>query len=372
MTESQFNWTEYARKLRTTLADNEDADLAFFDEDLQGVKIVALGESTHGSREIFQMKHRMISYLVRKHGFRVVSFEAGIQPCRNIDAYVRFGRGNPVKALSSQTYWTWDTVEVLDLLEWMRSYNQDCVRGEECRFAGVDMKPIEEACDNLRKLLLEYSIPETEKALDVIAACRDVAWFQKDPQGLPDVRWLNGWIALHRHDLRRFYSEETLQWMLEDARYISQYVLSVEEFQSEKGMNGYGLRDEFMARNIKRILDQNPEEKLIIWAHNGHIARDHRMKSLGWHLKQLFGSLYYSAGIIMGTGGFQARDMKTMELKSFAVNEPLPGTWEEELFASLNKQNWYIRLRKGCAESEEFYEWAKKRKTRPVDRSGIC
>ncbi len=42
-------------------------------EDLAGLRemigdetiIVSLGESTHGSKEIFQMKHRLVEYLVR-------------------------------------------------------------------------------------------------------------------------------------------------------------------------------------------------------------------------------------------------------------------------------------------------------------------
>ena len=363
MIQDLFNWRQYARKLRTVVADDDDADLAFFDEELRDVKIIALGESTHGSREIFQMKHRMISYLVRKLGFRVVSIEAGIEPCRNIDAYVRLGKGDPNKALSSQGYWTWDTIEVMDLLEWMRSYNLNCTQGETCCFAGFDMKPIEGACDNLRRLILGRSIPDVDKALEVIAACRDVAWFQKETQGLPDFHWLNGWIDVHRHDLRRFCSEETLRCAVEDARYISQYVLTVEEFQSKDGMKGYGLRDEYMARNIKRFLDENPNEKLIVWAHNGHIARDERMKSLGYYLKKEFGNLYYSAGIMMGMGGFQARNMQTMELISYSIKEPLAGSWEAEISETFNKQNWYIQLRKGCADSEAFNEWATREKT---------
>jgi erythromycin esterase len=360
MEKNQFNWTQYAKKLRTVVADTDDADLTFFIEDLQGVKIVALGESTHGSREIFQMKHRMISYLVRKQGFRVVSIEAGIEPCRNIDAFVRYGVGDPKKALSSQSYWTWDTIEVMGLLEWMRSYNLNCIRGEECRFAGFDMKPIEGACDNLRRLILGRTIPEADKALGIIAACRDVIWYHGEPQTLPDVLWLNGWIAIHRHDLRRFCSEETLWNTLEDARYVSQFVISVEENQSQGSTTGFGVRDEFMAKNIKRIMDENPNEKLIVWAHNGHIAKNDQMRSLGWHLKNEFGSQYYSAGILMGAGGFQSRDMKTMQLMSYMLKEPLPETWERELFESFNKQNWFIQLRKGCVESESFYGWAKR------------
>ena len=357
-----FNWMQYAKKLRTAVADEEDSDLAFFEEELRGVKIVALGEATHGSREIFQLKHRMISYLVRKLGFRIVSLEAGLTPCRNIDAYVRYGAGNPYQALSSQSYWTWDTVEVMDMLEWMRAYNTGCAAGEQCRFAGFDMKPIEGACDNLRKLLLGRAVPGTEKALEIIAACRDVTWFQKEPQGLPEVGWLNGWINVHRPDLLRFCSAEALQYAVEDARYIGQFVHTVAEYQSEDGMDGYGQRDVFMARNVQRLLEENPQEKIIVWAHNGHIARDERMHSMGWHLKRAFGAQYYSAGVMIGAGGLQSRDMQSMELRSYTVKEPIPGSWEEELHGAFNKQNWYVQIRTGCRQSNDFQEWAGREK----------
>ncbi len=358
MTLASFPWKEYAKKLRTVVSDNEDTDLAFFDEEMRGVRIVALGESTHGSREIFQLKHRMISYLVRKLGFRVVSLEAGLEPCRNIDAYISNGKGDPNKALTSQSYWTWDTIEVMDLLEWMRSYNLNCEKGEECSFAGFDMKPIEGACDHLRRLLLGRAIPGTDHALEIIAACRDVIWYHNQPQDLPDFQWLLGWLTLHQHDLRQFCSETALQLALEDARYISQYVRAIEELQIKTELPDYGLRDEFMARNIMRILEEHPKEKIIVWAHNGHITIDAKMKSLGWHLRKKFGNQYYSAGVFIGAGGFQSRDMQTMELKSFMRKEPYPGSWEEELFASFGKQNWYLQLRKGCMDRQGFYEWA--------------
>jgi erythromycin esterase len=34
-------------------------------------RIVAMGEATHGSREFFQMKHRMLEFLAEKMGFTV-------------------------------------------------------------------------------------------------------------------------------------------------------------------------------------------------------------------------------------------------------------------------------------------------------------
>ncbi|MEA4812747.1 MAG: erythromycin esterase family protein [Anaerolineaceae bacterium] len=357
MKEKPFDWKPFARKLRTVLADDDDSDLAFLNEDLRGIRIVALGEETHGTREIFQLKHRLISYLVRKQGFRVISFEAGMEPCRNIDNFVFQGKGDPYLALSSQSYWTWDTVEVMDMLKDLRQYNLSCPEGEECRFAGFDMKPIEIACDNLRRFVIASEAPEKEKALEVIASCRDTGWYIGKKQDLPDITWLNGWFALHRYTLLKTHNESAYQLARQDLRYISQYILCVKAVQ-EGETSWTGSRDYFMAQNVMRILDESPDLKLIVWAHNAHIANDQKEKSMGWYLRQKYGNQYYAAGFLTGGGAFQSRDAKTMELRSFTIKNPYPDSWAEEFHAQLGRQNWFIPLRQPSVQSAGFDEWA--------------
>lgn len=362
MTDVNFDWKNYATKLRSVLPEGDDEDLSFLAEELDGVQVVALGEATHGTREIFQMKHRLISYLVRNHGFRLVTFEAGVEPCRHIDAYVRYGRGDLGEALSRQTYWTWDTLEVTQLLEWMRAYNLSCPPGAECGFAGFDMKPIESACDNLRRVVLASSLEGKEKALEVIRDCRDVIWYQEEKQDIPDVYWLNGWFAQARQDLLKQISMPEYELALEDARYISQFVLTQESIQAGKEENWAGSRDYYMARNVKRLLDENPDLKLIVWAHNGHVANDPVYQSMGWHLRRWLGSRYFTIGFSFGTGAFQSRDSKTYELRSFMIEKPFPGTWDEFFFNAFGKQNWFLRTRKGIQETPEFHAWASVKK----------
>jgi erythromycin esterase len=41
-----------------------------------GVRVVGLGESTHGTAEFFRLKHRLVEYLVTAHGFRTFAMEA--------------------------------------------------------------------------------------------------------------------------------------------------------------------------------------------------------------------------------------------------------------------------------------------------------
>ena len=43
-------------------------------------RLVALGEATHGTREFFQLKHRMLEFLVSEMGFTVFGIEATICP----------------------------------------------------------------------------------------------------------------------------------------------------------------------------------------------------------------------------------------------------------------------------------------------------
>ncbi|KAF0245059.1 MAG: hypothetical protein FD180_1948, partial [Planctomycetota bacterium] len=103
-------------------------------------KIVALGEATHGTREFFQLKHRFLEYLVARLGFTVFAIEASQSECRAIDDYVLHGRGDARAALAGVRYWTWNTEEVLSMIEWMRAWNADPGHVAKVRFRGFDMQ----------------------------------------------------------------------------------------------------------------------------------------------------------------------------------------------------------------------------------------
>ena len=51
-------------------------DLRRMESIIGNARIVAMGEATHGTREFFQLKHRMLKFLVEKKGFTVFGIEA--------------------------------------------------------------------------------------------------------------------------------------------------------------------------------------------------------------------------------------------------------------------------------------------------------
>ena len=100
-------------------------DLMPLKEMIGNARIVALGEATHGTHEFFQMKHRMLEFLVEEMGFNTFAMEANWPEANLINDYVHTGKGDPAELLKGLYFWTWDTQEVLDMIRWMRAYNEN-------------------------------------------------------------------------------------------------------------------------------------------------------------------------------------------------------------------------------------------------------
>lgn len=360
-----------AHPLRTHVADACTRDLQPLKEMLSGVRIIGLGESTHGTREIFQLKHRLTRFLVEEMGFRVFSIEAGIEPCRAIDDYVMMGKGDKYRALSAQGYWTWDTAEVMDMIDWMREHNLRCRRGDECRFFGFDMKPIEGACDALLDFLHPLAGGDFSRLEEIVMQSRGTVWMSTG-QSIPDIFYLLGWLRAHEYELIDGSCPQAYQLALENAHYIFQYISCMAGYV-ENPAAPYRDRDFYMAENVTRLLDTLPAgSKLIVWAHNAHIAVDEEWKNLGWELRQRYGSLYYPCAIGFGAGGFQSRLMSEQNFEDiggmvmhslcgFSVDAPVPGSWDEDLNTAFS-HSAYLDLRTQLRNNVECRAWLAQKK----------
>ncbi len=125
--------------LTTVLPSAPLDDLKQLDPILSSPRIIALGESTHGTREFFQLKHRVFRHLVENHGVRLFGIEASYAACLPINEYVLSGAGDSREAVKGQGFWTWNTEEVLALVEWMRDWNRNRLANTEpVQFYGFD------------------------------------------------------------------------------------------------------------------------------------------------------------------------------------------------------------------------------------------
>jgi erythromycin esterase-like protein len=117
-----------------------------------------------------------------------------------------------------------------------------------------------------------------------------------------------------------------LEWVIQNARVVLQYT------QLTAGIR---TRDESMADNIRWIADQNPGARLIVWAHNGHIAHGGPpgYTPMGAHLRQAFGARYVNFGFAFNQGSFRAVEMGK-GLHDFTVGPAPDGSLDATLAAA--------------------------------------
>jgi len=168
-----------AIELRTVEAGNGFDDLHPLAAMIGEARIVGLGESTHGTREIFQMKHRLFEFLVEEMGFTIFGIEASYPDCLAINEYVLGGDVDPVAALNGQGFWTWDTEEVLDLIRWMRAYNDDAESEDKLVFYGYDIQNFSSAATRAIESLRDVDEAKAAEFEERLALLLQPGGFQK-------------------------------------------------------------------------------------------------------------------------------------------------------------------------------------------------
>ena len=337
----------------TTRAGHGFSDLAPLRAVIGDARVVALGEATHGTREFFQMKHRLFEYLVSELGFSVFAIEANWPESEAVDEYVRTGQGDPAKALAGLYFWTWNTEEVLDLVRWMRQWN--AVPGHrQVRFYGFDMQAGAVAADRMAARLRQIDpalAAEVGPALARLAADEHADAPQKE--NLAAVAAVLPRIA---ERLPKPASAGDRQALVDrqSVRVLQQYT------ELRGGSAGRaGLRDRAMAENVRWIADvAEPGSRIVLWAHNGHISySDDPFPWMGRHLEAALGKDYLPVGFLFHHGAFQAMDRtgRGRGLNEFTVGPPPAGSLED----SFERAGWPLCLLdlRRLPASGEVAEW---------------
>nr|WP_232337752.1 erythromycin esterase family protein [Deinococcus arboris] len=106
------------------------------------VRVLGLGEPTHGSAEAFTWKGQVLLSLAQTGRLRVLAWECGFASGRRLDAALRGHSQEPLaSALRAQGFWCWNTEEILAGLRDLQSWNAAQPPAERVRFVGVDVQP---------------------------------------------------------------------------------------------------------------------------------------------------------------------------------------------------------------------------------------
>ncbi|MFJ3953066.1 erythromycin esterase family protein [Streptomyces libani] len=306
--------TEHASPLGTLTPGAPHHDLESLGTTLRDVRIVGLGESTHGTREFFRLKHRIVEFLVREAGFTTLALEASASAARALDAYVRHGTGDPARLITRLGFWTWRTEEMLDLVEWLRAHNRGLPEGRQVRFVGIDPQRCTDSLEAVAAFLRQVAPDRVQdvRELEVLAQAHPAS--RPDPQQalLHRAEALAGFLADHRENFAQHTTAEAADEALEDARILTRAAdLVTRSADLRSGENSvFAVRDRYMADAVTRLVDDSPQARVIVWAHNGHLAKGtygDAVPALGSRLRERYGDAYYALALLFGKGTFLAR-----------------------------------------------------------------
>ena len=312
------------------------SDLGFLRGIVGDARIVSLGENTHGTRDFFEMKARILRFLVEEMGFTAFAIEATWPEARRLDHYVRTGEGDAAELLSGLYFWTWNTESVLEMIEWMRAHNEG---GGDVAFHGFDMQYPGMALHNVRAYV---AMVDSAEARAVATRLDCLGRYANDPSGrFPSTRYADQ-TGTYRADCGS--ALDGVHQMLLDRRETYEAASGAEAFavalQSTRVAIQYHLmimgtqsRDESMAENTVWIHRQlGPDARMVLWAHNFHVSA--QPGAQGSFLRWAYGDARVIVGFSHEAGTFTAvhqRGSSYLGLTEHTLAVPLPLSYEHYL-----------------------------------------
>ena len=221
-------------------------------------QVVALGDITHATHEVYVAKQTLIPHLVAA-GFRTLAFEAPYTEYKALDEYVLHGTGDPAAALNLPLYWFWDTNEILSIVEGARAQNAAGLE-PPIRIAGVDPTSPRVTAAEVVAYLNRVDPAAASNAESTYRCMRGnytgTEWCRTD------IAAIRTSMAAHRDAYVLASSVDEFEEMLHAARVVE---------QGERVLaDGYDVRDEPMAENVLHLASRS---KVIVIGHNEHWGR---------------------------------------------------------------------------------------------------
>ena len=259
------------------------ADLAPLAAVVAPARVVGLGESTHGTHEVFQLKHRLLEYLVTQQGFNTLALEVDYGWGEILNEYIQTGAGDSLLVHKAVGFHVWDTTEFWDMVEWMRAYNQQ--HAAKIRYVGIDMQ---DPTPNL--LRLEHFATQRADTV-LLRQVRNLRTYYAAPNQIsadakPRIARLSDELMQH---LQAGAAPAAMQ---QHGQVLRQRAGQLDDLK----------RDQMMAANVAWLLQQEPAAKVVLWAHNMHIRRDDYQPRLGQYLSKQLGPAYVAVGLATGHG----------------------------------------------------------------------
>ncbi|MCS6626370.1 erythromycin esterase family protein [Roseibacterium beibuensis] len=316
---------------------------------LAGARVVQLGESGHGAAEYSMAKTRLVRFLHEEMGFDVLALESDPYLCAMADRAA--ASATPEATLTSCAFGVWHTREVLELFAYVRSTRET---GRPLLIAGYDVQPIGPGKAGRPGYLAEVVGAIDPEAAEMARAL-DAEFLEIYGLGgsvrRTRLRENRAELLARYDDLYRFLVRNEAELLerhagADDAsapllaQQIAWSAMQYIRLQTAPDAVAYGEeRDWGMARNLIFTAERmHPGRKVIVWAHNAHVAYgNHRVdltgidepaavgRGAGTWLQRHFGPDLFTVGLYAASGSMTRNDREIV-----TVSPVRPGSLEAQ------------------------------------------
>ncbi|CAM4295021.1 erythromycin esterase family protein [Bacillus manliponensis] len=104
------------------------------------VRIISLGEATHGNLELQKLKKDVFEALIKNENVRVFVIEGDFGGGQEINQFILDGKGTAEESVNALDYGIYKTEQMIDFVQWMHDYNATASSDEKIYFYGNDMQ----------------------------------------------------------------------------------------------------------------------------------------------------------------------------------------------------------------------------------------
>lgn len=312
--------------------------LPLLDEIAKRVRVIGLGEATHGSREFGDLRFSLTRYLIERQGFRVIAMEASADTLTQLTPYTN-GESNLTPAMKRLLESGWIGRRTRrEMIDWLHLWNKKHPK-DRVQLIGVDAQENTNARKTLRTFLgraynEDFMKLWTAAERELAAADEQTAVFGDSGVDEPTHRLLLEIIARLKLDapiLKKRFGESAFKATFESAQILAEFA----DFNSNS--NNGRSRDWYMATRVINALEQkNPSAKVVYLAHNAHIAHQpNSERTTGAILKNVLGCDYAALAVTFGEGSFVAQipndleDRLNVSTLPFAPDESIESVMKE-------------------------------------------
>lgn len=294
-----LSFTCLISSLSAATKDYLNADLSQLKVDKK-VKIVGLGEATHGNAEFQSLKQEVFEALVKNNGCQIFAIEGDFGGTLKVNEYIQGGKGTAAEAVAQMGFAIYRTKQMEELVSWMRKYNETATK--KLKFYGFDMQRF----NNSKEFLLNYiqkvdqaAIKDYEVALkglndETTLTATQLKSAQKSLQGLLKK------MDASKEKYMSLSSEKEFAMMRQCIVCLTQNIVL-----KQNNYNYVNTRDAYMKSNIDWLVNYEKGQCIFINGHNGHITKSNEGLSyttMGSLLAQTYGENYYAIGTDFNRG----------------------------------------------------------------------